>query len=81
MKIEGFKALIKRKVKESENIFFQKKLDEIVKHYEGCKSAIDEMGMYNDIFKKQYGQAINHLLFLRDIAATAVKDNYKEKEE
>ena len=59
---------------------FQNKLDEIGLHYEGCKDAINSMGAWNDRYKKEYAEAINHLLFLRDIAAMAVKSGYQLKE-
>ena len=59
---------------------FQKRLDEIGLHYEGCKDAINAMGSWNPAYRKEYGEAINHLLFLRDIAAIAVKQAYQLKE-
>lgn len=59
---------------------FQKRLDEIGHHYEGCKDAINSMGAYNNEHQKEYALAINHLLSLRDIAAIAVKQAYQLKE-
>lgn len=59
---------------------FQKRLDEIGHHYEGCKDAINTMGAWNDMYKLEYANAMNHLLFLRDIAAIAVKQAYQLKE-
>jgi hypothetical protein len=59
---------------------FQKRLDEIGKHYEDCKDAINSAMMWNDSLKKEYGIAINSLLHLRDIAAIAVKQAYQIKD-
>lgn len=57
---------------------FQKRLDEIGKHYEDAKDALSSIG--DPAYRRDCDKVFTHLRSLRDIAAIAVRQAYQIKE-